>query len=102
MRLKTRPVTATISGAEALLALQEKSQVELRQEPSRLQKIMALKVPKPTVVSTLLNYQPRVLPRQAKEKEKENNPPEERLWECQQAYRREAEAGERAERQWRI
>lgn len=68
MRLKTRPATASKGGVEALLALEEKSQVILQEEPTRLQKIMALKVPKPNVVSTLANYQPRVVPRQQKEK----------------------------------
>jgi hypothetical protein len=60
---------------------------------------MALKVPKPAVASTLSNYQPRVVPRQTKEKEN-HPPPEETLWECQQQCKREAEAEERAHRQW--
>lgn len=61
----------------------------VREEPNRLQKIMAIKVPKPTVVSTLAKYQPKVVPRpKEKEKEKENLAPEEKLWACQQQCRR--------------
>jgi hypothetical protein len=73
MKIKTRPVTGSKNRVENLLALQEKSQIEIKQEPSRFQKIMSIKVPKPSVVSTLNNYQPRVVPR--KMSHKENHPP---------------------------
>jgi hypothetical protein len=70
------------------LNLQEKSQLAKKEERTRLDHIMSLKVTKPKITSTLANYQPRVINRENPEDKEPHQSEEETLFQCQQTYQK--------------